>query len=294
MADALPLDDAFPLEVFTKFWREAGHAMKLDEHTDYQQWLTSIPSKIGCEPDAPTLGKGLIPVWQLSASCDAAAGWRGVFQADLVEKARVLGSTRAWTTAPEDRFQIFPPSQIGCEGQPYWYVHGHQRGCALHAMLAFYFAYGQDRGLELPCWLANMAVGIPADIADGFTTRLEVATRGMARTLKMQYGTTKVSWVDVIITLRQLCSGAGALTPCNGTPPADQLREALKERVPAYYDQIADWARIRIVLERVAPECLDALLEFKARHGVSAFPQVWFRQSWALLEPSVRPVPPKK
>ena len=191
--------------------------------------------------------------------------------------------TRAWLNAPEDKFLWFLPSQIECTaGQLYWYVHGHHRGCALHAMLAFYFSYGCHRGLELPCCLVSMAVGIPTDIADGSATRLEVVSRGMARTLKMPHGTTKVAWVDIIVALRQLCSGAGASTLSNTQP--DKLQEALKERAPAFYDKVADWQRIRQVLQRVSPECIIALLESNSRHGAGGFPQTWFRQSCALLE----------
>ena len=263
--------------------------MDFDHNTAYQDWLASIPSKFGCEPGASTLGNALVPVWQLSASCDAAVGWRGVLQADLEEKARVLGLTRAWLNAPEDKFLLFSPSQIECTGHLYWYVHGHHRGCALHAMLAFYFANGS--GLELPRWLAKMAVGIPADIAENFTTRLEVVSRGMARTLKMQHGTTKVSWVDIIVALRQLCSGAGALMPSE--TQQNKFQEALKERVPAFYEKVADWPRIRQVLERVDPECISILQQFNSRHGAGGFPQAWFRQSWALLEPPTRRGPPK-
>ena len=264
--------------------------MELDTDTEYRDWLASIPSKIGYEPDASTLGNGLVPVWQLSASCGAAVGWRGVLQADLEEKARVLGLTRAWLNAPEDKFLLFSPSQIDCTGELYGYVHGHHRGCALHAMLAFYFRSGS--GLELPRWLAEMAMGIPADIAHGFTTRLEVVSRGMARTLKMQHGTTKVSWVDIIVALRQLCGGAGASTPCEAQP--DKLQEALREHVPAFYDKVADWARVKQVLERVAPESITALLQFNSRHGAGGFPQAWFRHSWALLEPPARQKSPKE
>ena len=106
--------------------------------------------------------------------------------------------------------------------------------------------------------------------------------RGMARTLKMQHGTTKVSWVDIIVALRQLCSGAGASTLSN--PQPDKLQEALKERAPAFYDKVADWQRIRQVLQRVSPECIIALLESNSRHGAGGFPQTWFWLSWALVE----------
>ena len=132
-----------------------------------------------------------------------------------------------------------------------------------------------DKGVELPCWLAKMAVGVPADVADGFATRLAVTSKGMARTLKLQHGTNKVSWVDIIVAL-QHCHNEG-LEP-------DKPQEALKERVPAFYDRVADWPRIRHVLERVSPQCITALLDFNGRNGACDFPQTWFRQSWALLE----------
>ena len=119
-----------------------------------------------------------------------------------------------------------------------------------------------------------MAVGVPADVADGFATRLAVTSKGMARTLKLQHGTNKVSWVDIIVALRQ-CR--------NDRLEPDKLQAALKERAPAFYDSVADWARIRQVLERLCPECITALLDFNGRHGACYFPQKWFRQSWALL-----------
>ena len=108
-------------------------------------------------------------------------------------------------------------------------------------------------GFEFSCWLATMAVRGPADmadVADGFATRLEVTSRGMARTLKMQHGTTKVPWVTIIVALQQ-CHNDG-LEP-------DKLQEALKERAPAFYDRVADWQRIRQVLDRVPPQCTTAL-----------------------------------
>ena len=85
---AEPSADALPLDKFATFWQEHGRTMELDNHKEYQDWLASIPSIIVSEPDASTLGNGFIPVWQLSAPRDAAAGWRGVLQADLVEKLR--------------------------------------------------------------------------------------------------------------------------------------------------------------------------------------------------------------
>ena len=68
--------------------------MELDQNAEYWDWLATNPSTIGCEPDASTLGIGVIPVWQLPASCHATVGWRGVLQAYLFSKAEVLGLTR--------------------------------------------------------------------------------------------------------------------------------------------------------------------------------------------------------
>ena len=132
---AEPSTDAFPLNRFATLWQENGRTMDLDNHKEYQAWLASIVS----ESDALTLGNGRKTVSQMSASCDAAAGWRGVLRADLLEQVRVLSLAEAWQDAPEDKFLLFLPSQIDRTGQRYWYVHGHHRGCALHAMLAFYF-----------------------------------------------------------------------------------------------------------------------------------------------------------
>ena len=44
-------EDAFPLERFTQFLREECGHMKLDEDQGYQDWLISIPSKIGRDLD---------------------------------------------------------------------------------------------------------------------------------------------------------------------------------------------------------------------------------------------------
>ena len=146
--------DAFSLNRFATFWQDDGRTMDLDNHKEYQDWLASIVS----EPDASTIGNGRIPVSQMSASCDAAAGWRGVLRADLLEKVRVQSLAKAWQDAAEDKFLLFLPSQKDHTGQRYWHVHGHHRGCDLHAMLAFYFCMA-DKGFELPCWLAKMAGG---------------------------------------------------------------------------------------------------------------------------------------
>ena len=174
--------DAFPLEMFRNILQEERCRMQLDEDQEYRDWLISIPSNIGRDFDALTLGNGFIPVWQVSASCDASVGWCGVCQADLEETARMLGLARAGTNAPEDRFLLFLPGEIWGMGELHCYVHRHQRGCAVHV----------------------------SQHHSSFITRLEVASKRMERTLKMQYGTTKLSWLDVIVTLRLLCDGVGA------------------------------------------------------------------------------------
>ena len=73
---------ALPLKKLATFWQDKGRTMDVDNHNEYQDWLASIVS----ESDASTLGNGRIPVSQMSASCDVAAGWRGVLRADLPEK----------------------------------------------------------------------------------------------------------------------------------------------------------------------------------------------------------------
>ena len=77
-------------------------------------------------------------------------------------------------------------------------------------------------------------------------------------------------WLDSIVTLRQLCSNAGVSV------------------------EGADWARIRTASDRVAFECIDISWEFKASKGFTRFPQAWFRQSWALLEPAPQQRAPKE
>ena len=100
----------------------------------------------------------------------------------------------------------------------------------------------------------------------------------------MQHGTTKVSWLDVIVTLRLLGGRQSQV---------EKLHRSLKLSCAAFCDCSVDWPRIPTIMQRVAPECIDALLEFKARHRFVDVPQVWFRHSWALLEPAVRLRAPK-
>ena len=47
---------------------------------------------------------------------------------------------------------------------------------------------------------------------------------------------------------------------------------------------MADWHRIKTVYERVHPQCIEAMLQFRATNGFGDIPQNWFRQAWALLE----------
>ena len=100
-------------------------------------------------------------------------------------------------------------------------------------MLAFYFYCGFERGIEVPRWLCEMAMAIPADIRNDVTTRLEVATQGLGRTLKMQHGTTKAFWIDIIVSLRQLEENAGASSPgeiaSSPGDTAEKFEEALKK-----------------------------------------------------------------
>ena len=255
----------FPEYLFRHFCHGTGCdvMMNLDGDPKYRQWLaTTIPSKVGLHADAT--GTGCVQVWQLSASRAAAAGWRAVLQKDLEDNVRMLPASGEWSNATEDRLVLFLPGQIGAKGDLHFYVTGHHRGCALHAMLAFYFYCGNERGIEVPCWLCEMAMAIPADISNGVTTRLEVATQGLGRTLKMQHGTTKVFWIDIIVSLRQLEESAGASPP---SETAEKCEGALKKHVPAYYDKEAGWHRIKTVYERVHPQCIEAMLQFRATHG---------------------------
>ena len=217
---------AFPEDLFRHFCHDEGKdvMMKLDEDPKYWEWLMStVPSRIG--RDANDTATDFVPVWQMSASRAAVAGWRAVLQKDLEDKVRMLSASRAWSDAKEDRLILFLPRQIGAQGNLHFYLTGHHRGCALHAMLAFYFYCGSERGIEVPDWLCEMAMAIPADIADNVTTRMEVVSMGMARTLKMQHGTTKVFWIDIIVSLRQLEGSAGASPP---SETAEKFGEALK------------------------------------------------------------------
>ncbi len=104
----------------------------------------------------------------------------------------------------------------------------------------------------------------------------------MARTLKAQHGTAKVSWGDSVVVLRKLCVG---------TPP-EKLKEELCKVAPALHDKVADWPRMRQIVERVTPERIDLVLAVNGRYGINVFPQTWFRQPWALLEAADRQRPP--
>ncbi len=59
----------------------------------------------------------------------------------------------------------------------YWYIHGHHRGCALHAMLVWYnYGGAAVKGRKRPSWLAEMALRVPADIDENVTSRLDVVS----------------------------------------------------------------------------------------------------------------------
>ena len=47
---------------------------------------------------------------------------------------------------------------------------------------------------------------------------------------------------------------------------------------------MADLHRIKTVYGRVHPQCIEAMLQFRATNGFGDIPQNWFRQAWALLE----------
>ena len=239
MSEGVARGQAFPEEWFIDFCHhDEGKRvmMNLDEDPKYREWLvTTVPSRVGRNTN--DIGINFVPVWQLSGSRAAAAGWRAVLQKDLEDKVRMRSVSGEWSNATEDRLVLFLPGQIGAKGELHFYLTGHHRGCALHAMLAFYFYCGSERGIDVPDWLCEVAMAIPADIRNDVTTRLEVATQGIGRTLKMQYGTSKVYWIDIIVSLRQLEENAGASSPgqiaSSPGETAEKFEEALKKQVPS-------------------------------------------------------------
>ena len=82
----------------------------------------------------------------------------------------------------------------------------------------------------------RMAAAVPVDVGEEAPTRLEVVAKGMARTAKLQHGTTNVWWVGVVVALMQFASGADN---------AGELQAALNERAQAFYHHVADWTRLR-------------------------------------------------
>ena len=41
-------------------------------------------------------------------------------------------------------------------------------------------------------------------------------------------------------------------------------------------------------MERVSSDCIDLISDLNRRHGGNIFPQSWFRNSWAMMEPQSR------
>ena len=80
----------------------------------------------------------------------------------------------------------------------------------------------------------------------------EIVSRGMARTLNFQHGTTKISWCDVVVVVREVCKD---------TPPED-LKDELTRVSQAFADKVADWQRMRQIMERVSSGCIDLILDF--------------------------------
>ena len=73
----------------------------------------------------------------------------------------------------------------------HFYKSGHHRGCALHAMLALYFYCGHERGIEVPRWLSEMAMAIPADIfASPVVHTLQVPRHPVSCPAAIRAGTT--------------------------------------------------------------------------------------------------------
>lgn len=198
----------FSLDDFQHWWMGEAGEMRYDNHPDYRDWLQRT-----CENALDVVetqaANNSVPLWQMSASTDATSGWRDVLPAALPEKVRQLSFEHAWNKAPEDILLLFKFSSLGGDGAKesefaaYGYIHGHHRACASHAMMAFYYA--SPDSLDVPFWLAKMASNAPATVDSNVKSHLEIVSRGMARTLKHQHGTTTISWCDVVVVIRKSC-----------------------------------------------------------------------------------------
>lgn len=67
---------------------------------------------------------------------------------------------------------------------------------ALHAMCAYFLNQEEN----LPGWLAKMAQ-VPAKHV-GKLDRLQLVARGLSITASMEHGSIKISWLEVILTMR--------------------------------------------------------------------------------------------
>ena len=190
---------------------------------------------------------------QLSADTGLSAGYRVVSSFALEEKARQLSETKVWPTGKSLRVWTQQTSKAsGAVGQrgaadakpgaaeaKFAYVSGHHRGCALHALFLFHHCAGQAPRE----WLVRMGQQVPAHVESGVTAEA-AAIQGMAATAQAQHGTS-MTYLDLVRVV-----GAGGA--CRGLS-AEQVRNKLKQEIPAFVDQMAPegWLRLGWVATRV-------------------------------------------
>ena len=74
---------------------------------------------------------------------------------------------------------------------------GHHRGCAAHTVAYYFF----DTDLALPDGWRRMVKNAPAKLtAKNPTAPNDMFTVAVAAKLKMQYGITKITWLDTVFS----------------------------------------------------------------------------------------------
>ena len=175
---------------------------------------------------------------------------------------------------PDDPCEPPPPPSppMAPMGTKLAYVSGHHRGCALHALFLFHHCAGRAP----PEWLVRMGQHVPARVESGMTAEA-AAIQGMAATAQAQHGTTGMTYLDIVRVL-------GASGACRGLS-AEQVRNKLKQEIPAFVDQMAPegWLRLGWVATRVCTGALDRVCAFADKWGSVPIPMKWWRESWMLL-----------
>ena len=85
-------DIEFPYQDFTN-WLQSNRHPDLDHDPGYQAWLRKDVVAVCGAAEA---AEGFMPIWKMSASTDATAGWRVVLQSALKDKVWALSLAKAW------------------------------------------------------------------------------------------------------------------------------------------------------------------------------------------------------